>query len=162
MPPDEESATIAKHQLENAEPWAERRGLNLEWKRSELRLRTVMAQRDTDERFYLQGSFEGFPGLPPVWEFYDEEWQASGEKRLYPSTDPCPFGSSIFLDHNQGPVICAPFNRLAYDDHGGPHSNWSGPANWRNVEGGHVKALTVGGMLQAIRRHLRPTQGRMA
>lgn len=159
MPPEEESAAIVQHELEQARPWAERRGLDLIWEPSVLRLRTVMVQGETQEDFYLQAVFEDYKELPPAWDFFDEDWNTSGEKRLYPATSPCPFGSSIF--HNT-PAICAPFNLLAYDDHGGPHSNWSGPANWRNVESGHVKAETVGGMLQAIRRHLRATRGRMA
>jgi hypothetical protein len=159
MPPEEESAIIVQHELEQAKPWAKRRGLDLIWESSVLRLQTVMVQRETQERFYLQAVFEDYKELPPAWEFFDEDWNASGKKRLYPATSPCPFGSSIF---HSTPAICAPFNLLAYDEHGGPHENWSGPANWLDVRGTHVRAERVGGMLQAIHRHLRATRGRMA
>jgi len=161
MPPMQEIVATVEHELEQATPWARRRGLTLDWEASELRLRTVLEQGETEEPFFLQGTFDSYKELPPVWEFYDADWHSSCEKRLYPAKKPCPFGSSMFLTHQERPVICAPFNRLAYQELAGPHSNWGGPANWRSVEGNHVKATVVGEMLQHIRRHLRPTRGRM-
>jgi len=159
MPPQREIVATVEFELEQATPWITRRGLAVDWEPSELRLRTVLAQSGTEEQFFLQGTFDSYKELPPVWEFYDSDWQCSREKRLYPANSPCPFRSSIF---HGNPVICAPFNRLAYKQLGGPHGNWGGPDNWRHVEGSHLKATTVGGMLQHIRRHLRPTRGRMA
>lgn len=159
MPPREETLVIVEHELEQARPWVEGKGLELDWTPEELRLRTVMSQPETDECFYLQALFDGYKELPPQWDFFDSDWAEEGVKGSFPSNSPSPFGSSIFHPH---PFICAPFNRLAYTGYGGTHNNWNGPENWQNVEGKHVRAVTVGGMLQTIHLHLRFTRGRMA
>jgi hypothetical protein len=63
--------------------------------------------------------------------------------------------------HNQTAVICAPFNRLAYTDHAGPHGDWGGPQNWLNAGASQVHAETIGDMLQAIYRDFSVTRERM-
>jgi hypothetical protein len=62
---------------------------------------------------------------------------------------------SIF--HGSG-VICAPFNRLAYGEHGGPHGDWGGPLSWLNVRG-HVRATALADMLALIIAHLNYSPG---
>lgn len=158
MPPHSEIVTVVKGELANARPWAERKGLELNWEPDDLRLRTVMTQEEMDEPFYLQGVFDDYKETAPAWEFYDSSWSIGGQQQHYPSTSPCPFGSSIF---HSDPFICVPFNRLAYEECGGRHSDWGGPGNWLNVEGGNSHATRIGGMLQQIYRHLRKTRGRM-
>lgn len=106
----------------------------------------------------LDADLDGYRAIPPAWRFVDPD---TGEvsQRAFPKPGSGPQGSgSIFHPH---PVICAPFNRLAYQDHGGPHPDWSGPANWVNVTG-HVFAHTLGEMLSVIDLHLRFSPGRMA
>lgn len=158
MPPHAEIVAVVEHELTEAQFWAECKGLDLDWEPEELRLRTVMTQRETDESFYLQGVFDEYKELAPEWEFFDSGWSTGGKRQHYPSRSPCPFGSSIF---HTDQFICVPFNRLAYEECGGRHSDWGGPRNWLNVEGGNSHATTVGGMLQQVYRHLRETRGRM-
>ena len=50
---------------------------------------------------------------------------------------------------NTSCFICAPFNRLAYKIHGGPHQDWNGPEKWLDVCG-HVGARTLAEMLAQI------------
>jgi hypothetical protein len=106
----------------------------------------------------LDADLNDYRALPPAWRFVDPE---TGEvtKRAFPKAGTGPQGSGSIFHSN--PVICAPFNRLAYKDNGGPHSDWSGPANWLNVTG-HVVAHTLGEMLSVIDLHLRVSPGRMA
>lgn len=106
----------------------------------------------------LEADLDGYRAVPPAWRFVDPE-TGHVTKRAFPKPGSGPHGSgSIF--HSK-PVICAPFNRLAYQAHDGPHSDWSGPANWLNVTG-HVVAHTLGEMLSVINLHLRVSPGRMA
>lgn len=157
MPPVEESVVLVEDELDRAQTVIDRWGLDIDWEPAELRLRTVLVQPDTEERFYLQGIFEDYKEHPPVWEFFDEDWNGSGQKDLYPARKPCPFGSSIF---HSTPYICAHFNKPAYA--GGRHNRWGDPENWRNIEEqNRATATTVGGMLQHIYRHLSASRGRM-
>lgn len=158
MPPRKEIVTVVEYELEAARRWADRKGLELDWEPDDLRLRTVMTQEETEEPFYLQGRFDDYKERAPKWEFFDADWSTGGGKEHYPSRSPCPFGSSIF--HTNG-FICVPFNRLAYDKHGGAHGDWGGPGNWLNVEDVNCHATTVGNMLKQIYRHLRETRGKM-
>ena len=62
---------------------------------------------------------------------------------------------SIF--HSSG-RICAPFNRLAYHQHGGPHNNWGGPECWLNVKG-QIRETDLAGMFASIVGHLKVSPG---
>lgn len=159
MPPAVESAVLIEEELQQARSWLEHKGIKVDWKPADLRVRTVIEQPQTNERFYLQGIFKDYKEMPPVWEFFDENWEESAAKRLYPARKPCPFGSSIF---HTDPFLCVHFNRKAYAEEGGRHDDWGGPANWRNVKNdGQAHATEVGQMLQHICRHLWASRGRM-
>jgi hypothetical protein len=62
---------------------------------------------------------------------------------------------SIF--HSSG-VICAPFNRLAFAEHAGPHGDWGGPANWLSVRR-TVRATNLAEMIAQIEAHLTSSPG---
>jgi hypothetical protein len=152
-------ALVEEEELAPAREWASRVGVELTWDSDRLEIRAVLTQRTTGERFYLRGQLEGYRAVPPAWTFCDAEWGSPGEKRNFPASASLPsgIGSSIFHNH---PVICAPFNRLAYKDHGGPHSNWGGPEQWLNVAG-TVNATTLADMLAVVARDLAYSKGRM-
>ena len=57
--------------------------------------------------------------------------------------------------------MCAPFNRLAYGAHEGPHSDWGSLAQWMTAGEGYVHAVKLGDMLSAILRDFRLSSGRM-
>ena len=67
----------------------------------------------------------------------------------------------MFFRHGNRGIICAPFNRLAYNSHQGPHSDWGGPAQWMTAGPQYVHAVTIGDMLQSILRDFSFSKGRM-
>jgi hypothetical protein len=103
----------------------------------------------------LVGEFAGYRAVPPAWRFID---LATGQStpHAFPAPGPSPAGS-IF--HSM-PVLCAPWNRLAYAETGGPHGDWGTAAGWLNVHN-TTQASTVADMLATIDAHLRSSPGRL-
>ncbi len=142
--------------------WAERHQIALDTRLlAERIIRVALVQQGKGEKFYLQGNFDDYKELPPIWEWRDEGWSTTDGLYLSPGPRDTPFGSSMFLRHKNRGIICAPFNRLAYGTHDGPHSNWGDPAQWMTAGPGYVSAMTIGDMLQSILRDFGFTQCRM-
>lgn len=158
MLPPEVTTEFFLSELEGACAWAARHGIPLHSDAQALQLRAEIAQPDTGEIFYLLGNFDKYKALPPSWTFCDANWDATAEKRFFPNPVRTRFGSSIF--HTK-PVICVPFNRLAYAELDGPHKDWK-LSGWTSAGGTNsVRANTIGDMLQIVRRDLVYTRGRM-
>jgi hypothetical protein len=103
----------------------------------------------------FRADLPGYAALPPSWTCRHPDGSTS--KSAYPeagTTQALP--SSIF--HAQG-LICAPWNRLAYGDKGGPHSNWGDAANWKTVDPTATKADTLVDMLSCLDLHLASSPG---
>lgn len=159
MLPHALTVVLVETELAPAAAWATRTGTQLSWDPERLSLRVVLVQAQRGEKFYLLGQLEGYKALPPTWTFCDENWQTPGLKRNYPMPGPVPgAGSSIF---HPNPVICAPFNRLAYQENGGPHADWGGATQWFAAGRGSVQAHTLGDMLAVVNFHLLHSPGRM-
>ncbi|HVT70443.1 MAG TPA: hypothetical protein VHF26_22040, partial [Trebonia sp.] len=108
-----------------------------------------------DSAIRLHADLAGYRALPPAWTVIPPDATAPATYR-FPAGGTLPGGvGSVF--HNSK-VICAPFNRLAYQQHAGPHSDWGGPAAWLSVRG-HVRATTLAEMLAQIIMHLRYSPG---
>lgn len=136
--------------------WAARKGWNLTINLRDLRLTARTHHPGDGGELILRADLIDYRLLPPAWMFVD----ARGNDRVpsaWPSAGPVLGGSSIF--HSVG-VMCAPFNRLAYADHAGPHPDWGTASNWLNVAQG-ARAHTLADMLQVIRLHLVSSPGRM-
>lgn len=148
-------------ELPGAQAWAGRHGVLLTWKPEELELRAIFVQPETNESFFLRGEFGNYRAIAPAWTFTDAAWSAAPVQHLFPRpATPPSGGASVF--HSK-PVICAPFNRLAYKEHEGPHQDWDGPANWLTAgQPNEVKAHHLGDMLAVIHQHFVFTRGRMA
>jgi hypothetical protein len=58
-------------------------------------------------------------------------------------------------------MLCAPWNRLAYAEEGGPHGDWGSALGWLNTRS-YTQAQTVADMLAAVESHLRSSPGRVA
>jgi hypothetical protein len=103
----------------------------------------------------FRADLSGYPALPPAWTCHDAT--GASPRSAYPAagTRPC-LNSSIF---HSNPVICAPWNRLAYAEHAGPHGDWGGPANWKNVDTNLTQAQTLPDMLAALHLHLSASPG---
>lgn len=138
---------------------SKRRGLLLEYDRASLtvRLRIEGPAPELDappEPYLITGTFDDYRALPPIWRFVHPVTGADVGTAGYPAHS----GESVM--HPSG-VICAHWNRLAYSDHGGPHPDWGGPANWQNPVTGTV-ALTIPDMLDRLTRDVAASRGRMA
>lgn len=152
-----------ENELAGARGWAERHRVPLQWLPDALELRITLSQPESDDLYYLRARVDDYRELPPAWTFTDTEWKSEPRKEFFPRPQSLPLGrASIF--HPQ-PVICAPFNRLAYKfDHvQGPHADWGGPATWLAAgQPNEVKAHYLADMLSVIQQHLAFSRGRMA
>ncbi|MEX2374807.1 MAG: hypothetical protein WD942_04365 [Dehalococcoidia bacterium] len=151
-------ALIEDEELEPAREWARRAGVELTWDPRSLEIRAVFTQRTTAELFFLLGRLEGYKAIPPAWDFCDHAWGSPGSKCNYPARASLRGIGSIF---HTNPVICAPFNRLAYQTHGGPHGDWGGPEQWLKAAPGSARADTLADMLALIARDMSNSNGRM-
>lgn len=135
--------------------WAERRGWSIAFDMDALRLSgTVEHPADGAGHLHLSAELSGYQAVPPAWSFVDPSSGVPSPTR-FPAAGTVAGKSSIF---HPSLVICAPFNRLAYAEHGGPHTNWSGPSSWRGVTG-YVMATTIPAMLAVIDLHLHYSPG---
>ena len=162
MLPDRVTAAALASEIEAAREWARREQVQLDCSLPEKLLRAVFVRDDSSEHFYLQGRFDGYKALPPIWEWCDVNWSNAGNRRLSPKAAQTSHGSSMFLDHGGTAIICTPFNRLAYVSNDGPHSDWGELTHWMTARRGVVYAVTIGDMLHTIARDFRYTSGRMA
>jgi hypothetical protein len=159
--PAEHTKIIVEAELPGAQAWAQRRGLLFQWVPEQLQVRVTLTQPVTSEVFYLRGFFDDYRAMAPEWSFTDAQWVSTGDQHYSPPTVQTFHGASIFINHENRAVICVPFNRLAYKQKDGPHTDWEGPANWLNVKAPHIHADTVADMLQAIYRDFVYSRGRM-
>jgi hypothetical protein len=158
--PREHTLIHVDEELPGARASAARHGVSLVWAPEGLQVRAVLTQPETNELFFLRGIFDDYREIAPAWTFTDETWTASPSTFLFPRAGTLPNGgSSIF---HPTAVICAPFNRLAYAQHAGPHNDWGGPASWLTAgQPDQVKAHYLGDMLSVVYQHFVVTRGRM-
>jgi hypothetical protein len=149
---------VEEQELEPARAWAVRAGVALAWEADVLELRATFTRSSTGEQFFLLGCLEGYKAVPPAWDFRNEDWQSPRQKSNYPGRAVIHGIGSIF---HPTPVICAPFNRLAYKQHGGPHNDWGGPEHWLTAAKGGAHADTLADMLAVVDRDFRRSRGRM-
>jgi hypothetical protein len=144
-------ATV-EEELPAVTAYAQRHGWSVNWKAEELRL-IFDGRHPTDATpIRIVASVVGYRALPPAWTFEDPE----GKRSLFPRAGPVDGKSSIF--HQDKRRICAPFNRLAYSQEGGPHSDWGGPDRWLEIRG-HIHATTLANMLASVLGHLKASPG---
>lgn len=150
------------NELESTRALCLRKNLDYQWDESSLELLVTLVQKSSNEKFYLLGVFTDYPALPPMWQFVNLDKSNPTQYCNYPKPEGTVFGASIFINANHGPVICVPFNRLAYQEKGGPHGDWGGCTNWKNVNGQMVKAHSMPDMIAVIMRDFSVTNGRFA
>jgi hypothetical protein len=160
--PKSDTLDIAAFELCGAHAWGGRNGVPIEWKIETLELRVTFTQPHTQQKFFLRGLFDDYKELPPALTFCTPDWECGDDRSHFPKPQQGGrFGASIFINHRGRPVICVPFNRLAYSQNGGPHGDWGDPAQWQTAAAGQAHATTIGDMLQLIFRDLNLTNGRM-
>ena len=133
------------------EAWAARSGWTVEFALERWELKASTKHPVDGKSLWVVADLRGYRALPPAWRFVNKD--GVEERGAYPSAGPLPNGKgSIF--HNQ-PVICAPFNRLAYKDGNGPHSgDWGEAVRWARVAGDFAAPRALADMLAVIATHL--------
>lgn len=152
----------AEDEIPGAIRWAQHHGLEHTWDEGALALRVRLEGgghgEGVTEAYLLAGTFEDYRAMPPAWRFLDPRDGRDISLPAYPAAGPFPSGSVL---HPNG-VICAPWNRLAYRDVGGPHDNWTEPSKWQSIEPERTQARTVPEMLARIRAEVAISLGRLA
>lgn len=140
-------------ELDGAREWASRHDWVLDFDPDRLTLRVATYHRPLHGLVEATADCGGYRAMPPAWQFV-----RPGTDEL----DPAWFPRLAIIAMQQGrPVICAPWNRLAYAEYGGPHGEWSGAGSWLQRTEGTV-ARSVPDMLALIDAHLRGTREMVA
>lgn len=150
------SRVILQSEVRNCQLWADRHAWQLNLDLEKLVLDVLLVHPADGEAMLLSGKFDGYRGLPPEWVFLDPRSRQM-TIHAWPKAGAIPRRSSIF--HSFG-VICAHWNRLAYKQFNGPHSDWGDLSGWADMRvGGHAENICE--MLSAINVHLAVSPGRM-
>lgn len=149
-PPDITRVVIATDELAAITAWANRYQWTVVVDLDALRLTATAPHPKTGQLVTFHCDFEGYPAQAPAW------WcgSAPSDKAGYPApmnTAVPGLQGSIF---HPNPCICAPWNRLAYSVHGGPHGDWGATTDWKQAAATSTQAHTLPDMLAALRLHL--------
>ena len=148
----EVSRAYAEEELKEAEAWGGARGWSLDWKPEALILNVKMKSAVDGEEYLFEFSLRDYrqypPSITPIHPMSGER----GTRRAFPS------GGRGYFHPN--PVICAPWNRLAYQEHGGPHGDWS-MAGWASNRPNHSRLGSILALLQELIDEPVNYQGRM-
>lgn len=152
-------ATVTRATVEGelaaAVAWGNRHGWAMHWDADALLFRAANHHPAAGRLVEVTAALDGYRALPPAWRFVTPG-TAESPRSAWPSPGHQPgLNSSIF---HTTPCICAPWNRLAYNTHGGPHPEWT-ITSWWNVPGGLTKANRLADMLDQIHQHLRASPG---
>lgn len=151
------SALVLQVEIERLLAWAARKDVPLTWHPESLELRGAWTQPETEEVFHFRGLVDQYREKPPAWQYTDAEFSGTTAGHLTPKIGSTPFGSTMV--HASG-VICAPFNRLAYQVHGGPHGDWV-LAEWLKAgSADQVRATTLADMVARIHAEFVYSRGR--
>jgi hypothetical protein len=102
----------------------------------------------------ITADLTGYPAIPPAWQFTNPAGDGPGPFPAAGSGTAVP--GSIFHGNK---VICAPWNRLAFSELGGPHGDWGGLTNWRTTAVDCTRAETLADVLSQIALHLSVSPG---
>jgi len=156
MVPATVTLAVLEQELPAAHRWAARHAWTLDADLDALQLTATTHHPADHAELILVGEFTGYRAIPPAWRFIDPATGQPGP-RAFPAPGSPPGGSSIF---HPMPVLCAPWNRLAYAEVGGPHGDWGAAAGWLNAAN-YSKAHTIADMLATVEAHLRSSPGRL-
>lgn len=167
MLPTEVTAAEMEEELPSISAWADRHDWTVAYDPM-CRTGTVTALHPvTNATVTFHFNVDGYPAQAPAWWCGappDGREEGAGSAPVsthaaFPAPGSGPIGApagSIF--HSQ-PVICAPWNRLAYQIHGGPHGDWGTPADWKKAGAGYTQAHTIADMLSSLQIHLQYSPG---
>ena len=145
----------AEAEIASATAWATRHGWTLQWNPDALILNATTKHPAAERLVEVIAHLDDYRALPPAWRFVTPGTDES-PRSAWPSAGELP-GVSGSIFHTE-PCVCAPWNRLAYKVHGGPHEDWTMTA-WLTVGGGSSKADHLADMLDQLHQHLRVSPG---
>jgi hypothetical protein len=155
------TSAVMSHELVAAGAWAARRGWQLTYDEAR-RIGNVHTVHPALEGQAVNFWFDvtGYPDRqPPAWWCGPDGTTITRDAADYPKPPATPMpGLSGSIFHNQ-PVICAPWNRLAYSINGGPHQDWPDLAAWKTTGIGYTQAHTIADMLSQLQVHLSASDG---
>lgn len=160
MTPADVTREVVAGELPAIASWADRHGWDVTFDAVALRVaaRTkhpAASGPTSGTTVVFHADVAGYPAHPPAW------WCGSSpaDRGGYPAPGTAP-GVSGSVFHTQ-PCICAPWNRLAYAAHCGPHSDWQHLGEWKSTGMEYTQAHTLGDMLSTLRLHLQHSPGMM-
>jgi hypothetical protein len=153
--PKNVTIAVVEDELPAAQAYAQRHGWGLTWLRDQLVLLADGRHPADKTALRLHAALEDYRAFPPAWSCFQQDGNGAFQRR-FPKGGALPQGAGSLF--HPGGVLCAPFNRLAYKEHSGPHADWGGLANWLKVRG-HVRATVLAEMLAQIILHLNYSPG---
>jgi hypothetical protein len=140
-------------ELAQLETWRDTHGWEIEWDAATLVLTILMSSKIDGEKYLLECRLDGYRALPPMFEFVHPQTGERGKAGCYPGG-----GRGYF--HTK-PCICAPWNRSAYQVHGGPHGDWTMTA-WATYRPNHSQLGDMIVLIQDLLDDRSSYSGRMA
>lgn len=135
--------------------WAARRGWEVEVDFEHGTVAAKTTHPKTKTVIVFHADLDGYPAIPPAWTCRNEDGVVS--LAAFPRAGQRPgVSGSIFHSNN---VICAPWNRLAYAAHAGPHTDWVDLTAWKSVATEYTQAQTIADMLNTLWLHLAVSPG---
>lgn len=132
--------------------WAMRHRWTVTFAQDDTHLDAATIHPVTKNPIVFHAELDGYPAIPPAWTCRDADGNVTPATFPMPGQRPAVPGSIFHPNH----VICAPWNRLAYGSHGGPHSDWADQSGWKTI-GGVTQAHTIADMLNSLALHLAPS-----
>jgi hypothetical protein len=116
---------------------------------SERNLRFIVTFRNRDgEPFLVEFECAEYPLHPPTVEFVDKNGADRGSKHLYPQ------------GFHPTPCVCMRYNRKAYGERGGPHSDWR-LLDWRLPSSNGIGIDSLALMVSDLDSKIRQSSGRL-
>jgi hypothetical protein len=144
LPPSAARAAV-ELELDGARAWGRRHDWILDWDAERLLLRAATYHHPLHRLVEVHADCDGYKALPAAWRFVRPGTEDL-DRAWFPRI-------ALIAMVKETPVICAPWNRLAYSENGGPHDSWSGAGWQQNTEG--TAAHTIPDMLELINAHVR-------
>jgi hypothetical protein len=153
--PKDVTVAVVEDELQAANAYVRRHSWSITWQKEELAVLFNGKHPADDCLIRWRAEVADYRAMPPAWTCFQVDDQGATTPR-FPKAGTVEGGvGSIF--HPSG-VICAPFNRLAFKVHAGPHDDWGGPADWLQVRG-KVRATVLAEMIAQIVVHLKYSPG---
>ncbi|SFG26973.1 hypothetical protein SAMN02787118_11817 [Streptomyces mirabilis] len=155
MLPEQVTRAVMAGETPAVTAWAERHQWRVRVDPDSQTLTAVTTHPATNTLVLFHADLTGYPALPPAWTCRDDQGCSPHDAFPLAGTGPVITGS-VF---HPNPVICAPWNRLAYSEHSGPHADWGGLTEWKTAAPASTRAHTLADMLNTLRLHLAASPG---